>query len=129
MRVFSSALFSFCMIGYAMMITLSWQKFLVLQRNQYFVRKNLVFYEQTEQTSDAPDFFVCDIKACKLKIMCQQFQNSLQFLRNIEYLHSCRNQVHFKISQTIKNFIPSINKKQVYNSMTSFWLKKGKLYI
>ena len=75
------------------------------------MRKNLVFYEQTEQTSDAPDFFVCDIKACKLKIMCQQFQNSLQFLRNIEYLHSCRNQVHFKISQTLKKFYTKYQQK------------------
>ena len=38
------------------------------------MRKNLVFYEQTEKTSDVPNFCVCDIKACKLKIMCQQFK-------------------------------------------------------
>ena len=73
MGVLSSALFSSCMIGYTMMITLSWQKFLLLQRSQSFVRKNVFFYEQTEKTSDVPDFFVCDIKACKLKITCPQF--------------------------------------------------------
>ena len=32
-RVLSSALFSSCMIGYTMMTTLSWQKFLLLQRS------------------------------------------------------------------------------------------------
>ena len=70
MRVLSSALFSSCMIGYTMMTTLSWQRFLLLQRSQSFVRKNP---EQTERTSDVPDYFVCHIKACKLKIMCPQF--------------------------------------------------------
>ena len=46
------------------------------------MRKNLFFYEQTEKTSDVHDsvvsdvhdFSVCDIKACKLKIMCPQFK-------------------------------------------------------
>ena len=37
------------------------------------MRKNLFFYEQTEKTSDVPDFFVCYIKGRKLKIMCPQF--------------------------------------------------------
>ena len=56
-RVLSSALFSFCLIGYTTMTTLSWQNFLLLQRSQSFVRKSLLFYEQTEKTSDVPDFF------------------------------------------------------------------------
>ena len=72
MRVLSSALFSSCMIGYTMMTTLSWLTFILLQRSQSFVRKNLFFYEETEEMSDVPDFFVCD-KACKLKIICSQF--------------------------------------------------------
>ena len=74
MRVLSSALFSSCMIGYNLMTTLFRHKFLLLQRSQSSVRKTLFFYVQTEKASDVPDFFcVCDIKACKLKIMCPQF--------------------------------------------------------
>ena len=56
-RVLSSALFSSCMIGHTTMTSLSWQNFLLLQRSQSFVRKSLLFYEQTEKTSDVPDFF------------------------------------------------------------------------
>ena len=57
MRVLSRALFSSCMIGYNVMKTLSWQKFLLLQRSQSFVRKNLFYYEQTENISCA--WFFC----------------------------------------------------------------------
>ena len=56
-RVLSRALFSSCMIGYNVMKTLSWQKFLLLQRNQSFVRKNLFYYEQTKNISCA--WFLC----------------------------------------------------------------------
>ena len=74
MRVLFSALFSSCMIGY-----IPWWEPLLDRNFYYYTEASLLwgkihlFYEQTEKTSDVPDFCVCDIKMCKLKIMCLQF--------------------------------------------------------
>ena len=67
MRVLSSALFSSCMIGYTIMTTLSWQKFLLLQRSQPFVRKNLFFMSKQRKHQMCLIFLCVTLKRVSLK--------------------------------------------------------------
>ena len=67
MRVLSSALFSSCMIGYTIMTTLSWQKCLLLQRSQPFVRKNLFFMSKQRKHQMCLIFFCVTLKRVSLK--------------------------------------------------------------
>ena len=67
MRVLSSALFSSCMIGYTIMTTLSWQKCLLLQRSQPFVRKNLFFMSKQRKHQMCLIFLCVTLKRVSLK--------------------------------------------------------------
>ena len=72
-RVLSSALFSFCLIGIP-----RWQPF--LDRTFYYYReasllwgKVYFFISKQRKHQMCLIFFVSDIKACKVKIICPQF--------------------------------------------------------
>ena len=73
MRVLSSALFSSCILILIHDDNLFLTEICTITEKPVFYEDKSIFYEQVEKNSDVPEFFVCNIKACNLKIKCPLF--------------------------------------------------------